>query len=89
MGGPMGPGGPGGAGAQDSLSGIGGSLNSLMSQLQAADAAPTTQLAAAVAERLNALKTLFEKLGSLKSRELPALNDLLKAAKIEEIALER
>ncbi len=89
MGGPMGPGGPGGAGAQDTLSGIGGSLNSLMSQLQAADAAPTTQLAAAVAERLKALKTLFEKFESLKSHELASLNELLKAAKLDEIALER
>jgi photosystem II stability/assembly factor-like uncharacterized protein len=73
-GGPGGPtGGPGGAGAagsQDTLSGIGSSLNQLMSTLQASDSAPTTQLAAAIAERLKALQTLLGKFKALKSREV-------------------
>ena len=71
MGGPMGPAGPGGAGAagsQDTLAGIGSSLYQLMSTLQASDTAPTTQLAAAVAERLNAWQTLLGRFKSLKAR---------------------
>jgi photosystem II stability/assembly factor-like uncharacterized protein len=71
MGGPPAPGGPGGAGApgfQDTLAGIGMSLNQLMSALQASDTAPTTQLAAAVAERLKSLQAVFGKLKDLQGR---------------------
>jgi hypothetical protein len=46
------------------------SLNQLMSTLQASDTAPTTQLAAAVTERLKALQTLLGKLKALKSRQV-------------------
>jgi photosystem II stability/assembly factor-like uncharacterized protein len=89
MGGPpTGTGGPGGAaGVSDSLAGIGGSLNQLMSMLQAADAAPTTQLAAAISERLKALAGLFEKWDSLKTKDLAALNTALKAANLPAIGL--
>jgi hypothetical protein len=79
MGGPMGPGGPGSAGAagsQDTLLSIGGSLNSLMSTLQASDTAPTSQLSAAVAERLGALRVLIDKFKSLRTRGLAALKGL-------------
>jgi photosystem II stability/assembly factor-like uncharacterized protein len=86
MGGQMGPGGPGGAGGgPDTLSAIGSSLNSLMSMLQAADAAPTSQLAAAAAERKKALAALLDQWDSLRTRDLAALNGLLKASKLEEI----
>jgi hypothetical protein len=77
----------GGAGGPDTLSSIGGSLNSLMTMLQAADAAPTGQLEKAVAERREALRALFDKWGSLVGRELDSLNGVLRAAKLEEIAL--
>lgn len=77
----------GGAGGPDTLSSIGGSLNSLMTMLQAADAAPTSQLEKAVAERREALRALFDKWGSLVGRELDSLNGVLRAAKFEEIAL--
>jgi hypothetical protein len=86
-GGPMGFRGGGAAASPDSLAMIGFSLNSLMSTLQASDTEPTTQLAAAVAERLKALDTLLEKLKSLKTRELDSLNQLLKAAHLAEILL--
>jgi photosystem II stability/assembly factor-like uncharacterized protein len=69
MGEPTGPGGPGAAGSagsQDTLMGIGGSLNQLMMALQASEAAPTTPLSSAVAERLNALQTLLSKFKALK-----------------------
>jgi hypothetical protein len=89
MGGQMGPGGPGGGGAQDTLSGIGSSLNSPMTMLQAADAAPTSQLASAVLERGKALRALLDKWESFSTRELAALNAVLKEAKLAEIELDR
>jgi hypothetical protein len=95
-GGPGGPGGafggqmgPGAAGAQDTLASIGSSLNSLMTMLQASDTAPTSQLAAAVAERKKALEALLGKWDSLRTRELAVLNGLLNAAKLEEIKLDK
>ncbi|MBE3126385.1 MAG: glycoside hydrolase [Acidobacteria bacterium] len=89
MGGQMGPGGPGAAGAPDTLSGISGSLNSLMNMLQEADAAPTSQLVAAVTERRQALSALLGKWESFRTLELAALNTVLKAANLPEITLER
>jgi photosystem II stability/assembly factor-like uncharacterized protein len=86
MGGQMGPGGPGAAGAPDTLTGIGGSLNSLMNMLQEADAAPTSQLVAAVTERRQALSALLGKWESFRTLELAALNTVLKAANLPEIA---
>ncbi len=86
MGGQMGPGGPGAAGAPDTLSGISGSLNSLMNMLQEADAAPTSQLVAAVTERRQALSALLGKWESFRTLELAALNTVLKAANLPEIA---
>jgi hypothetical protein len=88
-GGPTGPGGPAGAGAPDTLTGIGSSLNSLMNMLQAADVAPTSQLAAAVSERRQALRALLAKWESLKTSELAAVNTVLKEAKLAEITLDR
>ena len=71
----------GSGGAPDSLASIGLTLNSLMSTLQASETAPTTQLAAAVAERLKALRALLDKYGTLKTKELAALDALLKEIK--------
>jgi len=66
---PMGPGGPGGGGpVSDTLMNIGSSLNSLMTTLQGSETAPTGQLAAAVAERLAALRTLLDKAKTLGVR---------------------
>jgi photosystem II stability/assembly factor-like uncharacterized protein len=63
---PMGPGGFGAAGGPDTLTSIGPSLNTLMMTLQGSDTEPTTQLAAAVNERLAALRSLLDKLKALK-----------------------
>jgi photosystem II stability/assembly factor-like uncharacterized protein len=82
-----GQGGPGGSAAGDTLSSIGSSLNALMTMLQAAESAPTGQLAAAVSERKKALDALLGRWDSLRTRELTALNGVLKAAKLEEIGL--
>jgi hypothetical protein len=57
--------------------------------LQDADVAPTSQLAAAVAERRNALRSLLDKWDLFSTRELAALNAVLKEANLAEIALER
>jgi photosystem II stability/assembly factor-like uncharacterized protein len=89
MGGPMGPMGPGGAGASQTLAGINMSLNQLMNLLQEADAAPTSQLTAAVAERREALRAIIEKWDSLKITDLAALNIELKAASLPAIRVER
>jgi photosystem II stability/assembly factor-like uncharacterized protein len=78
MSGPMGM---GGAGGPETLAGIGGSLNQLMNLLQAADAAPTTPVIAAVTEQRGALRILMEKWNSFKTKDLAALNAALKAAK--------
>ena len=88
MGGPGGAGGaPGGAGMPDSLAGIGGSLNQLMSLLQAADAAPTTQAVAAVTERREALRALMAKWDALKTKDVAALNAVLKGANLPAIEI--
>ena len=78
---------PGGAGMADSLAGIGGSLNQLMSLLQAADAAPTTQAIAAVTERREALRALLAKWDALRTKDVAALNAMLKAANLPAVEL--
>jgi hypothetical protein len=77
----------GGAGAGDTLSSIGGSLTSHMSALQAADAAPTTQLARAIAVRRQALTALTAKWDAFKAVDVPALNIRLKAAGLPAVEL--
>ena len=65
--GPIGPGSFGAAGGPDTLTSIGPALNSLMTTLQAAETEPTTQLAAAVSERLQSLRALLDKFKALKA----------------------
>jgi hypothetical protein len=77
-------GGGGGRGAvtagPETLSSATGSLTTLMRALQDSDVAPTTQLAAAVADRRAALARLMERWTALKGAELDALNAQLKGA---------
>jgi photosystem II stability/assembly factor-like uncharacterized protein len=78
----------GGAGAAgDTLSSIGSSLTSLMSALQAADAAPTSQLAKAIAERRQALAALTAKWAAFKTADAAVLNTQLKAAGLPSIEI--
>ena len=72
-------------GGPETLSGLVGSLTSLMSLLQGADAAPTTQAAAAVRERLEGLRDLRERWTFLKTKELSDLNAVLKESGLPEI----
>jgi photosystem II stability/assembly factor-like uncharacterized protein len=88
-GGPMGPGGPGGSGGQPTLAGMGMSLNQLMNLLQEADAAPTSQLSAAVADRRESLRAILEQWNSLRTKDLAELNAALKAANLPAIEVER
>ncbi len=75
--GPMGPGGFGAGGAPDTLTSIGPALNSLMTTLQASETEPTTQLAAAVSERLQSLRALLDKFKALKASDMEALKAVL------------
>jgi photosystem II stability/assembly factor-like uncharacterized protein len=70
------------AGGPETLASISGSLGSLMGLLQGADRAPTSQAAAAVAERRQALSALMARWTALKSQDLAALNAQLKQANL-------
>jgi len=78
--------GPGG-GAQDTLAGIAGSLSMSMGLLQGADAAPTSQVVAAVTSNQMALGSLIARWSELKSQDLTALNAQLKQANLPVIAV--
>jgi hypothetical protein len=78
----FGPPGSGTAG-QETLNGIMGSLVQLMSMLQAADLAPTTQLAAAVTEKHQALRELMDRWQSLRTKDLAAVNKILGSDQIK------
>jgi photosystem II stability/assembly factor-like uncharacterized protein len=82
-----GGGGMGASGGPDTLSSISGSLNSLMSLLQGADAAPTSQAAAAVADRRQALADLLAKWTALETRERTELNARLKAENLPPVEI--
>ena len=84
-GGGFGPGAGGGGG--DTLAGIGGSLTPLMGLMQAADAAPTSQALAAVAERQKALAALMGKWNALKFQDLNTINAQLKTAGLPVIEI--
>jgi len=82
-------GGGGGRGAiaagPETLGSATGSLASLIRLLEAADVAPTTQLAAAVADRRAALARVMARWTALKGAELAALNAQLKGANLAEV----
>jgi photosystem II stability/assembly factor-like uncharacterized protein len=89
-GGGMPPGMRGGGGAeagQDTLSSIGGSLTQLMNLMQAADRAPTAQVAKAVAERKQGFTALMTKWKTFKTQDIAALNVQLKAANLPTIEI--
>jgi photosystem II stability/assembly factor-like uncharacterized protein len=74
-------------GAPDTLSCVGGTLAPLMATLQAADAAPTAPLSAAVGERRQAAAKLMARWTALKGSDLAALNATLKAANVPPISI--
>src|SRR5262249_45618685 len=83
-------GGGGGRGAPqaapDTIQGVRGSLASLLGVLQGADAAPTRQAAAAVADRRKAWEAVRARWEELRTRDLVALNAQLRGAGLAEVA---
>ncbi len=75
------------AATPDSFRSVRGRLNTLLAQLQAADVAPTTQQAEAVADRRKALADLLHRWDQFKKTEIPALNQQLRQAQLPEIDL--
>jgi hypothetical protein len=79
--------GGGGGGTPDTLAAMGGALSSLMGLLQGADVAPTSQLAAAVADRLQALAKVMERWNALRTHDLEAMNAKLAQANLRLILI--
>ncbi len=75
------------AATPDSFRSVRGRLSSLLAQLQAADVAPTSQQATAVADRHKALAELMRQWERFKSTEIPALNQQLRQAHLPEVDL--
>ncbi len=85
-------GGGGGRGAftreNDTLASVGGALAQLMRAIEEADDAPTSQAAAAVADRRASLAKLTLRWNALKTEDLAKLNAQLKAASLPEVRVE-
>ncbi len=77
----------GGGDGAESLSRLNGNLSQLLDMLQDADVAPTSVVAAAVAERLKALEPLLARWNDITARDVPALNQRLRAAGLAEVRL--
>ena len=75
----------GGGATPESLGQVRSDLEQLFGQVEDADAAPTTQLAAAVAERRAALAMLLDRWATLRRTEIPKLNAHLSAAGLAEL----
>ena len=75
----------GGGATPESLGQVRSDLEQLFGQVEDADAAPTTQLAAAVAERRAALAMLLDRWATLRRTEIPKLNAQLSAAGLAEL----
>ena len=69
------------------LASVSGEMVQLLEMLQGADATPTTQLIAAVGEADKAFTSLMGQWNQIKSSDLKALNDQLKAANLSTITI--
>jgi len=78
----------GGGGGPDTFNSIRGTLGLLLARLQGADVAPTTQTAAAVADRQKALAGLLARWAALRSEDLLKLNTQLKQANLPAVTIE-
>ena len=70
------------AGKQENLARLNGELSGLYEVIGGADATPTTQAVAVVAELQKALDSLLARWHELRSRDIPALNEQLKQANL-------
>jgi hypothetical protein len=80
-----GPGGPAAGAPGVTLSGTTGRLRTLLNLMEEVDLAPTPQAAAAVPEVLNDSKSLQESWKTIVSKDLPALNQELRAAGLASV----
>ncbi|MBZ5646506.1 MAG: glycoside hydrolase [Acidobacteriia bacterium] len=71
--------------AADSFASVRGRLRTLLRMLQNADVAPTTQQAAAAADRRKALASLLAQWSEFSSRDIPALNRQLRDSNLPEL----
>jgi photosystem II stability/assembly factor-like uncharacterized protein len=78
----------GGTGGPPNLSRLNTQLNQLLQVLEGADATPTRQAVAAVAETEKVLESQLAAWQEMKTRDLPALNAQLAAAGLPEVKLE-
>ncbi len=87
----FGPGGPGGAGAGARLTvaSASGRLRTLFAILQGVDSAPTPQVAVAVTDVLKDSQSLSGSWQTIKSQDIPALNQELQAAGLPAIQIEK
>ena len=82
-------GGRGGGGtAPPTLSRVQGELGTLLANLQARDATPTSQTTAAVVKARKSLASLQKRWGQIKDKEVPAMNEKLRQAKLPELSVE-
>ncbi len=77
----------GGGDGPESLARLNGNLGQLLDMLQDADVAPTSVVVDAVGERLRALEPLLARWREIGARDVPALNQQLKAAGLAEVRL--
>jgi hypothetical protein len=87
----FGPGGQGGAGggARLTVASASGRLRTLFAILQGVDSAPTPQVAVAVPEVLKDSESLSGSWQTIKSQDIPALNQELQAAGLPAIQIEK
>jgi photosystem II stability/assembly factor-like uncharacterized protein len=76
-----------GAAPPETLNSVAFSLRAVMALLQGADVAPTTQGAAAAADRTRALEEVLQRWDALRGETLTALNALLKQAGLPPIVV--
>jgi hypothetical protein len=77
-----------GSTAQHNLTQLNGELSQLLDIVDGADATPTTQATAAVAELERALAADLAQWNTLRIRDVTALNDQLRKAKLEPIEVD-
>jgi photosystem II stability/assembly factor-like uncharacterized protein len=82
-------GGGGGGGTRVSIAVTSGRVRTLFNLMEEADVAPTQQAAAAVPDILKDSRLLQESWQTIKSQDIPALNQELKAAGLPSIGLAR
>jgi photosystem II stability/assembly factor-like uncharacterized protein len=77
-----------GAPQPDSLGSVRGTLLTLMGILQDADVAPTTQTVATISEIEKKVPTVLQSWQAFQQQDIPALNQQLRAANLQEVKIE-